>query len=356
MLIKRSCHIVSLVLITAVLMPSLGRDAEAQVDGAKPAAKKPLNRSSLNKFRERATKPAARPEETETKPAVDGAAPQRKTQETAQAPGLAGWIRHNWKWAVGLPLGAAALGLSWFLLAGKRRKDDGVGALLRPMAAGSGSAEEGAGQFSSTRIRAADVDSRLSGPLDGEEVETDQDYALVVEEDALSAADPQDGGSPEEVIDACLQGEDFVAAYETYARLLEEASSTRLDSALEQRLDRRKRPLRFWNIILRHTPQMRLRRSSISISATRTFIHAVSKKAASFSVFSSRPRRMKHAGSAPGPFLRRWRLIRPDNGGCLGPIRHPTGPPARPLLPRGRLKTASLLQGRLLGLRAGACL
>ena len=120
--------------------------------------------------------------------------------------------------------------------------------------------------------------------------------------------------------------------------------------------DRRKRPLRFWNIILRHTPQMRLRRSSISISATRTFIHAVSKKAASFSVFSSRPRRMKHAGSAPGPFLRRWRLIRPDNGGHLGPIRHPTDPPARPLLPRGRLKTASLLQGRLLGLRAGACL
>ena len=236
MLIKRSCHIASLVLITAVLMPSLGRDAEAQVDGAKPAAKKPLNRSSLNKFRERATKPAARPEETETKPAADGAAPQRKTQETAQAPGLAGWIRHNWKWVVGLPLGAAALGLSWFLLAGKRRKDDGVGALLKPMAAGAGSADEGTERFSSTRIRAADVDSRLSGSLDGEEVETDQDYALVVEEGALSTADLQDGGSPEEVIDAYLQGEDFVAAYETYARLLEEASSTRIDSGLEQRL------------------------------------------------------------------------------------------------------------------------
>ena len=48
-----------------------------------------------------------------------------------------------------------------------------------------------------TRIRAADVDSRLSGSLDGEEVETDQDYALVVEEGALSATDPQGGGSPE---------------------------------------------------------------------------------------------------------------------------------------------------------------
>ena len=171
MLIKRSCHIVSLVLITAVLMPSLGRDAEAQVDGAKPPAKRPLNRSSLNKFKERVTKPATSPEKTGAKPAIDGAAPQQKTQETAQAPGLAGWIRHNWKWVVGLPLGAAALGFSWFLLAGKRRKDDGVGALLKPMAAGSGSVEEGAGRFSSTRIRAADVDSRLSGPMDGEEVE-----------------------------------------------------------------------------------------------------------------------------------------------------------------------------------------
>ena len=236
MLIKQSCHIVSLVLITAALMSSLSDDAAAQVDGAKPAAKRPLNRSSLNKFKGREVKPATSPEKTGTKPAVDGAVPQRKAQETAQAPGLAGWIRQNWKWVVGLPLGAAALGLSWFFLAGKRRKEDGVGALLKPMAAGSESGDKGTERFSSTRIRAADVDSRLSGSLDGEEVETDQDYALVVEEGALSATDPQDGGSPEEVIDAYLQGEDFVAAYETYARLLEEASSTRLDSGLEQRL------------------------------------------------------------------------------------------------------------------------
>ena len=236
MLIKRSCRIASLVLITATLMPSLGGDAEAQAGGAKPAAKKPLGRSSLNKFKARANKPATSPETTGTKPAADGAASQRKARETAQAPGLAGWIRQNWKWVVGMPLGAAALGLSWFLLAGKRRKEDGVGALLKPTTAGSGKADEGTERFSSTRIRAADVDSRLSGSLDGEEVETDQDYALVVEEGALSATDPQDGGSPEEVIDAYLQGEDFAAAYETYARLLEEESSTRLDSGLEQRL------------------------------------------------------------------------------------------------------------------------
>ena len=236
MLIKRSCHIVSLVLITAALMPSLSGDAEAQVDGAKPAAKNPLGRSSLNKFKERAAKPATSPEKPGAKPAVDGAAPQRKAPEAAQAPGLAGWIRQNWEWVVGLPLGVAALGLSWFLLAGKRRKEDGVGALLKPISAGSESGNEGTERFSSTRIRAADVDTRLSGSLDGEEVETDQDYALVVEEGALSATDPQDAGSPEEVIDAYLQGEDFVAAYETYARLLEEASSTRLDSGLEQRL------------------------------------------------------------------------------------------------------------------------
>ena len=222
-------------LITVALMSSLSDDAAAQVDGAKPAAKRPLNRSSLNKFKARETKPATSPEKTGTKPAVDGAVP-RKAQEAAQAPGMAGWIRQNWKWVIGLPLGAAALGLSWFFLAGKRRKEDGVGALLKPMAAGSESGDKGTERFSSTRIRAADVDSRLSGSLDGEEVETDQDYALVVEEGALSATDPQDGGSPEEVIDAYLQGEDFVAAYETYARLLEEASSTRLDSGLEERL------------------------------------------------------------------------------------------------------------------------
>ncbi len=235
MLIKRSCRIASLVLITATLMPSLGGDAEAQVGEAKPAAKRPLGRSPLSKSKARANKPATSPETTGTKPAADGVAP-RKAQETAQAPGLASSIRQNWKWVVGIPLGAVALGLSWFLLAGKRRKEDGVGALLRPMTAGSGKADEGTERFLSTRISAADVDSRLSGSLDGEEVETDQDYALVVEEGALSATDLQDGGSPEEAIDAYLQGEDFAGAYETYARLLEEESSTRLDSGLEQRL------------------------------------------------------------------------------------------------------------------------
>ena len=236
MLIKRSCRIASLVLITATLMPSLGGDAAAQVRGAKPAAKKPLGRSSLNKFKAGANKPVTSPGTTGAKPAADGAASPRKAQETVQAPGLAGWIRQNWKWVVGAPLGAAALGLSWFLLAGKRRKEDGVGALLKPMTAGSEHADEGTERFSSIRIRAADVNSRLSGSLDGEEVETDQDYALVVEEGALSSTDLQDSGSPEEIIDAYLQGEDSVAAYEVYARLLEEESSTRMDSDLEQRL------------------------------------------------------------------------------------------------------------------------
>ena len=82
MLIKQSCHIVSLVLITVALMSSLSDDAAAQVDGAKPAAKRPLNRSSLNKFKARETKPATSPEKTGTKPAVDGAVPVSYTHLT----------------------------------------------------------------------------------------------------------------------------------------------------------------------------------------------------------------------------------------------------------------------------------
>lgn len=166
------------------------------------------------------------------KPATD--APPRKPASTA------GWIRENLWLVLGAPLGAAVLGFSWFFLVGRRRQ--GAGEDLFPGSAKKSAAtddqgpDRASGGFSSTRIRAEDVKTRLSGSVGGEEVETDQDYALVVEEDALSATAEPEEGSVEEVLAALLEGEDFEAAYEIYSQHVEEDRSVRFEAGMEKAL------------------------------------------------------------------------------------------------------------------------
>ena len=177
-------------------------------DGASPAAKGP------------ADKPGAE-------------APSKKPASTA------GWIRENLWLVLGVPLGAAVLGFSWFFLVGRRRQ--GAGEDLFPGSAEkSAAAEHGSdtasGGFSSTRIRAEDVKTRLSGSVVGEEVETDHDYALVVEEDALSATAELEEGSVDEVLATLLGREDFEAAYEIYSQHIEEDRSLRFDAGMEKEL------------------------------------------------------------------------------------------------------------------------
>jgi len=218
-----------LVLAMMILMLPLGRETDAQLRRSKPGERKSPGSSLLKNAQTEKARPASDTEKEASEEA-----------KTKTSPGLAGWIRANKLLVVGVPLGAAALGLSWFFLVGKRKKQEGAGAFLKPVtdegAAGPDKAGDTSGGFSSTRIRAVDVDARLSGTMDGEEVETDQDYALVVEEEALSAADTQEDAPPQDIIAALLQDGDADGAYETYARLIDEESSTRLDSAIEQTL------------------------------------------------------------------------------------------------------------------------
>lgn len=239
MFTRKSCGIVFVVLFAAALLPCPGRQAGAQDRGSKPPTNKPLNKGFIKKKPTAPVTPATGASNKKAEPSDGGSSAEKNAASASEAepsPGLAGWIRQNWKWVIGAPLVAAVLGLSWFLLAGRRNKEDSVGAILTPIDAEADQRDDSSGGYSSTRIRAVDVDSRLSGSMDGEEVETDQDYALVVEEEALSATDPQAAGSPEEVIDAFLQGGDTTGAYETYSRLIDEPGSDRLDAELEQRL------------------------------------------------------------------------------------------------------------------------
>lgn len=173
---------------------------------------------------------------------ADGKTPSKGPGEQGAggAPGKqstspASWMRENLWLMLTVPLGAAVLGFSWFFLVGRRRQgahDD----LFPGTAVGAKKSDKNTGGFSSTRIRAEDVKARLSGSVGGEEVETDQDYALVVEEDALSVATGSEEGSAEEAIGTLLGAGDFEAAYELYAQRIDEERSTRFDSSLEKEL------------------------------------------------------------------------------------------------------------------------
>lgn len=179
-----------------------------------------------------------------TKP-EDGASPAVSGKPAADASsrksaGTAGWIRDNLWLVLGIPLGAAVLGFSWFFLVGRRRQGAGEelfpGSGKKSAASDDADLDRASGGFSSTRIRAEDVKTRLSGSVVGEEVETDQDYALVVEEDALSATAELEEGSVEEVLATLLEGEDFEAAYEIYSQHVEEDRSVRFEVGMEKEL------------------------------------------------------------------------------------------------------------------------
>lgn len=245
-----------LIVAMAVSVPLLNRDASAQSNGGKPKTstsrtKKvlsgrtvtapPTERAGLRTpAGSRAAGSSKGGQASTGTGKKEPAAEEAGEPKAAQSPGLAGWIRENRLWMIAVPIGAAVLGLSWFLLAGRRRKEESAGAFLRPMEAdgadSGGQAEEGTGGYSSTRISAADVNARLSGSVGGEEVETDQDYALVVEEDALSMAGASGEESDEDTIEAFLKDREFDTAYTTYARCIDEDNSARFDSSLEQKL------------------------------------------------------------------------------------------------------------------------
>ena len=174
-------------------------------------------------------------------PAAKGSANKPASEATSKKPAsTAGWIRENLWLVLGVPLGAAVLGFSWFFLVGRRRQGGGddlfpasVESSARSDASDPGSSSGG---YSSTRIRAEDVNARLSGAVGGEEVETDQDYALVVEEEALSASEKLEEGSVDEVLATLLGGADFEAAYELYSQHIEEDRSLRFDVGTEKEL------------------------------------------------------------------------------------------------------------------------
>ncbi len=151
------------------------------------------------------------------------------------------FLRNYLWWIVGVAAVAGVITLAWPLLA-KRHGKKGEG-FLRPLGAeldrGSKSSSGGRGtKFSSTQIRATDVESRI-GAVEGTKIETDREYALVVDEEALKVAVDEKTGktyAPDEAIRQSIASNAFENAYEEYRGQVEDDGSIEFREDVETAL------------------------------------------------------------------------------------------------------------------------
>jgi hypothetical protein len=162
--------------------------------------------------------------------------------------GLVGWIKRHAYWVLGV-LGAALIGiLTWGFLAGGKKRRSGeafLEAFDRDEAAlekGAGSRSKGdARKYSTTKIRAADVNARLSRTVSGTQVETDREYALVVDEEALKMPplpeqiDSRTGKrfADDAAIRQALSEKDYGKAYATYLQTIDADGALEFQGDLE---------------------------------------------------------------------------------------------------------------------------
>ena len=221
--------VVCVALSALMLVPSASADAQARRDPRRPE----VNRLALPD--------AAKPETA----AADAAAAE-EAPPTAPQGGLlrrvVRFIRSNGVWIIGaLVVALAAVGY-WALRGGGDDDDDGE---TRTATRGSERSASGR-RYSSTRISASDVNDRVEkSSVEESEVETDREYALVVDEDALKMPP-----LPDEVVDEhtgrqyaesgdirkLLEASRFGDAYDRYVQRIERDTSLEFHSQLEQTL------------------------------------------------------------------------------------------------------------------------
>ena len=147
-------------------------------------------------------------------------------------------IRDHAVWIViGLVCAIAGV-LAWVMMGGRSSTDDfdeeldGGGAAAATVSGGRDK------RYSTTKIRARDVNDRLA--VDGTEVETDREYALVVDEDALKKpeVDERTGQvyADASAITDLLEEERFDEAYETYSDRLRGTEVVEFHSEVETKL------------------------------------------------------------------------------------------------------------------------
>lgn len=159
-----------------------------------------------------------------------------------------GFIRENARWILGGLGGLLVVVLAWALLASRGRKERGGEPVFAELglAEKSPRASQGSGsqRYSSTKIQASDVNSRVAKAVKTTEVETDREYALVVDEEALKMPplpEESNAAAPGRVLEAnaiekLLATNNLTGAYEEYRRQVEAQQAGRFEGDLESRL------------------------------------------------------------------------------------------------------------------------
>jgi hypothetical protein len=158
-----------------------------------------------------------------------------------------------------LGLGFAAV-LLWFFLSARGK---GTGATFMEALGGEPERMTTPGRYSSTRITAAAVNERLGHKVTETEVETDREYALVVDEEALKMPplpeeiDERTGKryADDSEIRALMGQRDYGQAYEEYLKRVEDDGEIEFQGDLERTLSEyflRKRELEKAARILEH--------------------------------------------------------------------------------------------------------
>jgi hypothetical protein len=207
------------------------------------------NPSDSTRTRERPAAPArgatpdtaANPETSSDDTDADAAKPASKGGDVGLIAGMRAFVRENALWIFG-GLGAGLAGaLAWMFIAGKK-KSSGAEDVLERLDDDDRKARRrsrSADRFSSTRIRARDVQDRLGSTVGGTEIETDREYALVVEEGALHAEAPKLDAhtgrtyTPDREIREAIGKRDFAGAWQRYCELVDDDGSREFQDDVE---------------------------------------------------------------------------------------------------------------------------
>src|SRR5262245_34647950 len=194
----------------------------AKVGGAKPAAAKPAVTAPLNKAE------------------AEGEAAAQSEPGEPFVHRLVRFIRSYALWII-IVLVVAFVAIAGWVFLGSRKggRDPGL-AELGMGAEASRPAPQPGRRFSSTKIAASAVNRRLTGAVTTTEVETDREYALVVDEEALKMpplpedAAAQQADSP--AIEKLLAAKDLEGAYKEYQRQVDQGASLVFDPRVEMAL------------------------------------------------------------------------------------------------------------------------
>ncbi len=238
---------------------SSGSGKKVSLKGIKDSATKPTIPAKGAPDSTKSLNPA--PGTKSTAPGAKGNKPGDTSEAPAEesgsmADGLVGFIRGYATWILVTLGGLLGIVLVWAYLSSRSKADSGSSSFAE-LGLGEKSAKPAPGgaqqRYSSTKIQASDVNNRLSKSTKSTEIETDREYALVVDEESLkmpplpeesgSSAKPGSSASGRFIdpapIEQLLEAKNVRGAFEAFAKQIQAHKSTPFQGEVEKVLSER---------------------------------------------------------------------------------------------------------------------